>query len=194
MNGCNSGRVNVRRAVSPISPGSGLPIAVPSLASWRQRTRAVSHISPVFTLSFPVASSFVSLCRMTPRRRLSWRALGRRAARLLRIRVLGKQDIRIALTRFGPAIGKKPRSIRACSSARTSADCRFSVELGAIRAKQQTWRRQGRAEGSSNRASRYRCTTVTQPWPNLEPGATTWKVVAKRESSDEIVRWIGRRP
>jgi hypothetical protein len=49
-------------------------------------------------------------------------------------------------------------------------------------------------DGSSNRASRYRCTTVTQPWPNPEPGATTWKVVAKRESSDETVRWIGRRP
>lgn len=49
-------------------------------------------------------------------------------------------------------------------------------------------------EGSSNRASRYRCTGIRRPWPNPEPGATTWKVVATRESSDEILCWIGRRP
>ena len=33
----NSGRVNVRRAVSATSPGSGLPVAVASVASCRQR-------------------------------------------------------------------------------------------------------------------------------------------------------------
>jgi len=48
-------------------------------------------------------------------------------------------------------------------------------------------------DGSSNLASRNRCTGISEPWPNPEPGATTWAVVGTKESSDESLRWIGRR-
>jgi hypothetical protein len=39
-----------------------------------------------------------------------------------------------------------------------------------------------------------RCMGIANRWPNLEPGATTWVVVVAQESSDETLRWTGRRP
>jgi hypothetical protein len=49
-------------------------------------------------------------------------------------------------------------------------------------------------DGSSNRASRNRCTRIARPWRNPKRGATTYVVVHTTESSNETVCWIGRRP